>query len=81
MGTFPEEAHTDGSISSDGDETSSNENFGLPRPVSNDDLLANQLFDDIAFFDNEAEDWKQVLTYYFAQSSQEQGEHGANYLF
>ena len=51
---------TDGSISSDSEDTSSNENFYQ-------DDFCREMYSDTAFFENEAEEWKDVLSFYFSQ--------------
>jgi hypothetical protein len=64
-GQFPAndgECGTDGSVASDSDDTASN-------GFCHDDL-GRHLCNDIAFFENEAEEWKDVLTYYFTHNEE-----------
>lgn len=51
---------TDGSICSDSEDASSHENFYQ-------DDICREMYSDIAFFENEEEEWKDVLTFYFSQ--------------
>jgi hypothetical protein len=59
------EAGTDGSISSDGDEESGS--YDSRNMIANS---AAQLFDDFIWVEDEAEDWKNVLSYYFPQNEE-----------
>ena len=62
---------SEGSISSDRDECVSIENYPFTQQeyVSDEDLLTLKGIPcDVVFFDNEAEEWKQVLSYYFSST-------------
>ena len=52
---------TDGSISSDSEDASSNNEM-----VYQDDFC-REMYSDTAFFENEEEEWKDVLSFYFSQ--------------